>query len=167
MFPTRFTAAADTIYSALVRGGSHTSPMGVYYRNVLKHCGHKEVGLNLDTLPLSTRKIHAHRAHASPCTPMYRVFPFKLEMRGWRWMENLSRAIIYLLGKKRVLFTLISNSSVEMIGESGSGVCKNYKEVLILYRLKFLIRFLIDAGKSSPSCKKIEVSCTLMILSKC
>lgn len=109
MFPTRFTAAADTIYSALVRGGSHTSPMGVYYRNVLKHCGHKEVGLNLDTLPLSTRKIHAHRAHASPCTPMYRVFPFKLEMRGWRWMENLSRAIIYLLGKKRVLFTLISN----------------------------------------------------------
>lgn len=33
--------------------------MGVYYRNVLKHCGHKAVGLNLDTLPLSTRKIRA------------------------------------------------------------------------------------------------------------
>lgn len=58
MFPSRFTAP-DTIYSALVRGGSHTSPMGVYYRNVLKHCGHKEVGLNLDTLPVSTRKIRA------------------------------------------------------------------------------------------------------------
>lgn len=56
--PSRFTAP-DTIYSALVRGGSHTSPMGVYYRNVLKHCGHKEVGLNLDTLPVSTRKIRA------------------------------------------------------------------------------------------------------------
>ena len=46
-------------YSALVPCSFAYSPMGVYYRNVLKHCGHEAAGLNLDTLPLSTRKIRA------------------------------------------------------------------------------------------------------------
>ena len=49
--------AADTIPPSFLRFAY--SPMGVYYRNALKHCGHEAAGLNLDTLPLSTRKIRA------------------------------------------------------------------------------------------------------------
>lgn len=68
--------------------------MGVYYRNVLKHCGHKAVGLNLDTLPLSTRKI---RARAS--TPRARA---RSRAHTHTSMKMLLHSFAYVDGAEKI-----------------------------------------------------------------